>query len=293
MFGESESGLLSWVRRVFLRGQSKKKALPSEEIQRYVEERLNRKQAELYVKTPEEITAPVEEASQKPHNTLPNAVFTVPTVAASEKQPTVREDLADDLDFSVDAPLPRSEQSKADAKVRYTVLPEDYQIAAKPEKIASQEKRPSLTSKRPISNLIPVEEKNLSEATIVINRRLNEIRSRELDESFQQMLFREIDSRGMTDVECYQRAHMDRKTFSKIRGNVHYRPKKETAVSLAFALKMTVSEAQELLKKAGYAFSDSNVFDVVVMYYFERRQYNLFEINETLYYYDQPLLGAW
>ena len=220
-------------------------------------------------------------------------MFTVPTVAASEKQPTVREDLADDLDFSVDAPLPRSEQSKADAKVRYTVLPEDYQIAAKPEKIASQEKRPSLTSKRPISNLIPVEEKNLSEATIVINRRLNEIRSRELDESFQQMLFREIDSRGMTDVECYQRAHMDRKTFSKIRGNVHYRPKKETAVSLAFALKMTVSEAQELLKKAGYAFSDSNVFDVVVMYYFERRQYNLFEINETLYYYDQPLLGAW
>ena len=119
-----------------------------------------------------------------------------------------------------------------------------------------------------------------------------DLRLKNLDESFQQMLFREIDRRGMTDVQCYRLAHMDRKTFSKIRGDVQYKPKKTTAVSLAIALKMSFDEAEAFLKKAGFAFSNSNIFDVIIRYYLENRQYDIIQINETLYYYDQPLLGA-
>ncbi len=147
-------------------------------------------------------------------------------------------------------------------------------------------KKPSKT--KPFTPTFALKEKkSRSEATKEIDHLI-----RQRDESFQQMLFREIDSRGMTDVECYQRAHMDRKTFSKIRGDVHYKPKKTTAVSLALALKMTLNEASEFLKKAGYALSDSNIFDVIIQYYLEKRLYDIFEINETLYYYDQPLLGT-
>ena len=115
---------------------------------------------------------------------------------------------------------------------------------------------------------------------------------RQKDESFQQMLFREIDNRKLTDVECYRRAHVDRRTFSKIRGDVQYKPKKTTAVSFALALRLSVGETEDLLKKAGYSFIDNNIFDIIIRYYMEKKRYDIIEINETLFYYDQPLLGT-
>ncbi len=123
------------------------------------------------------------------------------------------------------------------------------------------------------------------------SRKLEEL-IQEVDETFSEHLIRLIDQKGFKDPDVYKMANIDRKHFSKIKNTKDYRPSKSTALALAISLRLSLDETKDLISRAGYALTHSSKFDIIIEYFLQEKNYNIFEINEVLFAFDQPLVGG-
>ena len=198
--------------------------------------------------------------------------------------------------------LPRAERSaerRNDLDGAYSIYPAEGEKDKSDIPLAVEEKAPAdidsrspwgpmaprdIRSRAPVAAFGPLSIKKGSEslAELVGN----------LDEPFTATLLRLIDAKGMKDSQVYHRANLDRRLFSKIRSNMDYSPSKGTVIALAVSLELTLPQTADLLARAGFALSKSRVFDVIVEYFISNSKYDIFEINEVLFSYDQPLLGG-
>lgn len=130
--------------------------------------------------------------------------------------------------------------------------------------------------------------------SVTINSPLTDFHTkmdRMIDRTFVDKLIYFINKKGMRDSQVYKAAYVDKRLFSKIMSNREYKPSKDTAIALAFALKLTLSEAEDLLSRAGYTLSHSNKRDVIIEYFFREGIYNIMDINEVLFHLDQKIIG--
>ena len=114
----------------------------------------------------------------------------------------------------------------------------------------------------------------------------------QMDDSFAVTLLKLIDAKGLTDVECYKKANVSKQTWYKIMNEANYKPSKNTVLSFAIALELSLEETDDLLATVGFTLSNSSKFDVIIEYFLINQVYDIFTINEMLFQFDQPCLGV-
>ena len=112
------------------------------------------------------------------------------------------------------------------------------------------------------------------------------------DDTFAVTLLKLIDRKHMTEVQCYKRANVSKKTFWKINNDPKYRPSKPTVLAFAIALELNLQETEDLLRTVGFSLSHSSTFDMIIEFYIRQGIYDIYEINAALYQFDQVCLGC-
>ena len=151
------------------------------------------------------------------------------------------------------------------------------------------EERPASEQELPVIDATVREPSPMYSASMPAPERMPDFS--QVGKSVRDQLFQLIDERGLDDPEVYKKANMSRQLFSKIRSNPSYRPAKKTALALAVALQLDLEQTEDLLGRAEYALSPSSTADLIVRYFIQHKEYDIYKINAVLFQYDQPLLG--
>ena len=119
----------------------------------------------------------------------------------------------------------------------------------------------------------------------------NYINENNKENKFQELLFKYIDDRNLKDSDVYNRVHIDRRLFSKIRSDINYHPSKETVILLGLSLKLNEQEIEKLLNSASYSLPKNNIYDLIIRFCFIEGIYEISDINDLLEIHNCKLIS--
>jgi len=195
--------------------------------------------------------------------------------------------------FALSEKLFRSVESYIDENYIYKQTLKEYGLSEK-YAVRESELRSNLPMQRRSRSAASMEELCCAPAPIAGGSAMEDLETllKQTDAGFSETLLKLIDQSGKKDSEIYKKANIDRKLFSKIRTNPLYKPKKSTALAFAIALELNLEDTKMLLDRAGFALTHASKFDIIVEYFIKQSNYDIFELNEVLFAFDQPLLGS-
>ena len=123
--------------------------------------------------------------------------------------------------------------------------------------------------------------------------RFNDTMDKNMNLTFTEKLQQLIQEKGLQDPYIYKAANLDRRLFSKIMNDPWYSPSKDTVLAIAFAMRLTFDEANDLLSRAGYSLSHSTKRDIVIEYFFRMHIWKLQDINIVLSELGERIIGRY
>ena len=119
----------------------------------------------------------------------------------------------------------------------------------------------------------------------------NYINKSKTESLFQVLLFKYIDDKNLKDSDVYNKVHIDRRLFSKIRSDINYHPSKETVILLGLSLKLNENEIDKLLNSASYSLPKNSIYDLIIRFCFIEGIYELKDVNDLLETYNCNLFS--
>ena len=119
----------------------------------------------------------------------------------------------------------------------------------------------------------------------------NFIHNNKDENNFQKLLFKYIDDRNLKDSDVYNKVHIDRRLFSKIRNDINYHPSRETIILLGLSLELNEDEIIVLLSSASYSLAKNNYYDLIIRFCFIEGIYKLTDVNDLLESYNCKLFN--
>ena len=106
--------------------------------------------------------------------------------------------------------------------------------------------------------------------------------NREKSKDFQSYLFELIEKHGFKkDSDVYNKANISRQSWSLIiSGKVT--PSLTTLIKIVFALKLDNHECKYLLKKAGFTLASSSEYALIIRYFIETKDYDIYKLSDCL-----------
>ena len=200
-------------------------------------------------------------------------------------EPKFSRDVKNSISFS-EEPKPKAEEDEKlqrvdEADVQYSLRESDVKYSDRDVRYSLRDNYDSSSIDRAVRSLSSTDSPLRALRTLEDNTNM----------SFVDKMLDYINIKHLRDSDVYKAAQVDRRLFSKIVSDRSYKPAKDTCIALSLALQLSLSEANDILSRAGYVLSHSSKRDVVIEYFFRERIYDLNDVNEILYRLDQKLIG--